>query len=340
MKYKLLSASTNAEVNIGDYIQALSSAQFLPSIDGFIQRELLSSYNGGEAAMIMNGWYMHHPENWPPPSTIKPLFVAFHINSSAKNALLRNESIEYLKKYEPIGCRDRETMRLLKQKGVDAYFSGCMTLTLGEKYKNPVKEDKCYFVDPYFITNWTLGNIIKNGIYLALHWKSISIIARKYPENKSLLRKKMILTAFYREYSKLFTKDTLINAEYINQQSVAIKQRHATEESYLKESEALVKKYAAAKLVVTSRIHCALPCLGLETPVIYTKNSSQSEESACRFDGLEELFTVLTWDKGKLYPKFAMNGKISINNPPLNKLNWKPLATDLIKRAKSFLEHI
>jgi hypothetical protein len=150
----------------------------------------------------------------------------------------------------------------------------------------------------------------------------------------------MILTAFYREYSKLFTKDTLINAEYINQQSVAIKQRHATEESYLKESEALVKKYAAAKLVVTSRIHCALPCLGLETPVIYTKNSSQSEESACRFDGLEELFTVLTWDKGKLYPKFAMNGKISINNPPLNKLNWKPLATDLIKRAKSFLEHI
>ena len=39
MKYKLLAVSTEREVNIGDYIQALASAQFLPHIDGFIQRE-------------------------------------------------------------------------------------------------------------------------------------------------------------------------------------------------------------------------------------------------------------------------------------------------------------
>ncbi len=105
----------------------------------------------------------------------------------------------------------------------------------------------------------------------------------------------------------------------------------------MKEAEALVKKYAAAKLVVTSRIHCALPCLGMETPVIYTKDAGQSEASACRFDGLEELFTVLTWDKGKLLPQFEMKGKLSLQNHPSNKTNWKPLALDLIRRVKNFL---
>lgn len=337
MTYKLLSVSTESGVNIGDYIQALSSAQFLPSLDGFVQREELSDYTGEEAKMIMNGWYMHHPEKWPPSPKIDPLFVAFHMNSLAKDSLLREGSIQYFKKHEPIGCRDRETMRLLQQKNVDAYFSGCMTLTLGEKYKNPVKEDKCYFVDPYFVTEWSFINIIKSSLYLLANWGDISIIAKKYPENKSSLRKKMILTAFHREYSKMFTRDTLLNAEYINQQSIDIQQSHESEESYLAEAERLVKKYATAKLVITSRIHCALPCLGMETPVIYTKDAGQSEASACRFDGLEELFTVLTWDKGKLYPQFEVNGKLSVNNHPANKTNWKQLAASLIKSVKQFL---
>lgn len=43
MKYKLLAVSSEDQVNIGDYIQALASAQFLPSMDGFIQREELKA---------------------------------------------------------------------------------------------------------------------------------------------------------------------------------------------------------------------------------------------------------------------------------------------------------
>lgn len=84
MNYKLLSVSTEGQVNIGDYIQALASKQFLPHLDGFIQREELKGYNEEECKVIMNGWYMHHPENWPPSNKIIPLYVAFHINSLAK----------------------------------------------------------------------------------------------------------------------------------------------------------------------------------------------------------------------------------------------------------------
>lgn len=337
MKYKLLSVSTEEQVNIGDYVQALASAQFLPQIDGFIQRERLKDYDGEECKVIMNGWYIHHPEQWPPSNKIRPLYVATHFNTLAKDTLLNNISISYLKQHEPIGCRDYFTRDLLIKKGINAYFSGCMTLTLGYKYKSKEKEDKCYFVDPYFITKWNLTNIIRNIIYLAFHWNSISLISKKYPETKKGLRKKMILTTFFREYSKIFTKETLLNAEYICQQSAYYKNNFKTDYERFQEAERLIHKYAKAKLVVTSRIHCALPCLGLETPVIYTENANQSDASACRLGGLRELFTIASWNKNHLIKDFPITGKISMNNHPNNKNNWKVLADKLMQTCQSFI---
>lgn len=339
MRYKLLSIRGEKETNIGDYVQALASAQFLPQVDGFINRETLKSYNEEDCKVIMNGWYMHHPEQWPPSKKIIPLYVAIHFNTLAKEKLLSAESISYLKKHEPIGCRDTYTQDLLTKKGVNAYFSGCMTLTLGYKYKvgNNQRENKCYFVDPYFRTHWTTFTLLQNLYYLLLHWKPISIISSKYPENKKGLRKKLILTTFYREYSKIFTKDTLMNAEYICQQNTYYKKQFKTDEDRLQEAERLVRKYAKAKLVVTSRIHCALPCLGLETPVIYTEDAAQSEASACRFGGLRELFTILKWDNNKLVPNFEIKQKLSINNHPTNKILWEKYAKNLIETCKKFI---
>jgi hypothetical protein len=49
----------------------------------------------------------------------------------------------------------------------------------------------------------------------------------------------------------------------------------------------LLEKYAMASLVVTSRLHCALPCLAFGTPVILI--ASAADET--RFPGLDELVT-------------------------------------------------
>ena len=53
MKYFLLSVSKNEKlksVNIGDYVQALASAQYYPRVDGFLDRdEDLKDYDGEEA---------------------------------------------------------------------------------------------------------------------------------------------------------------------------------------------------------------------------------------------------------------------------------------------------
>ena len=54
-----------------------------------------------------------------------------------------------------------------------------------------------------------------------------------------------------------------------------------------------MKKYAKAKLVVTTRIHCALPCLALGTPVILV-NSSYDDK---RFDGLYNLLNTVGKNK-------------------------------------------
>jgi len=338
MNYKLLAVSCDM-VNIGDYVQALASSQFYPRIDGFIEREFVHEYNGEPSRVIMNGWYQHNPTHWPPSGNIEPLYVAVHINSTAREKMLCNESIKYFKLHEPIGCRDTATRDMLKEKGVDSYFSGCMTLTLGKKYRSEEKDGKVYFVDPYFVTNWNLKNKIKNAVFLFFHYSKIKKIAAKHPDPKTGLRKMMIITTFFREYRKIFTDETLLNAEYICQQSKHWKEDFPTNEERLKEAERLVKGYAKAALVVTSRIHCALPCLGLETPVIYTENAQQSEASACRFGGIRELFTILKWDKNHLEPEYSITGKISArNNLPVNKNNWKPIADQLISRCSEWIK--
>ena len=341
MKYKLLSLdsviNSNHQTNIGDYIQALAAAQFLPSVDGFIDRERLKSYDGEECAVIMNGWFMHHPEQWPPSSKIHPLFLAFHINSLAKDVLLSDDSIAYLKAHEPIGCRDTNTADMLNAKGVNAYFSGCLTLTLGFKFKSSARDGKYYFVDPCFYTKWTLGTVLKNAVHYALHFGDINRIARKYPSHKSLLRKGMILTTFYREYRKVFSRRILLDAEYIIQQS-DIYNRYTTDEARLQEAERLVRCYARAKMVVTSRIHCALPCLGLETPVIFTIDENQSEASSCRFGGLTELFNKLVWNGQALEADCSLPPVVDYDNIPQNLPSWKMLAENLMNTCKKHFQ--
>ena len=84
---------------------------------------------------VCNGWYHHsafktdlefgYPEN------INPIFVSFHLNKSSQ---LRPEMIRYLKSNQPIGCRDWTTVYMLKSQGIQAFFSGCLTMTIGDLY--------------------------------------------------------------------------------------------------------------------------------------------------------------------------------------------------------------
>ncbi|XP_023930745.1 uncharacterized protein LOC106160056 [Lingula anatina] len=59
----------------------------------------------------------------------------------------------------------------------------------------------------------------------------------------------------------------------------------------------LMEQYSRAKLVLTSRIHFALPCLAMEIPVVFVKTALSPKGERDRTDGLTELFHTVTVDK-------------------------------------------
>jgi hypothetical protein len=152
-----------SSVNVGDYIQSLAALNIYKkiieekfntsfgidefinlvlenNIDGFnfvfIKRDNLheqSQYQGLDNIItIMNGWWM-----WPfnknkelsfdIPKNLKPIFTSFHIYD---NNLLNEKNIKTFEKFQPIGCRDIDTLNKLKSKNIDCFFSGCLTTTI------------------------------------------------------------------------------------------------------------------------------------------------------------------------------------------------------------------
>ena len=65
MKYGLFEYTTE---NIGDEIQSIAARRFLPSVDYYFNRDSIDDTDTGadEVKLIMNGWYTHKPENFPP----------------------------------------------------------------------------------------------------------------------------------------------------------------------------------------------------------------------------------------------------------------------------------
>ncbi len=337
MKYKLLSIDGKSINNIGDYVQALASAQFLPQIDGYINREALADYDGEECKVIMNGWYMHDSKQWPPSSKIHPLLVSMHINKTVSDDMLKNEGLAYFKKYSPIGCRDTNTQQLLQSKGVNAFFSGCMTLTLGRTYKTTSKGDKVCFVDPSIPLRGGSWLYAKDVLFLMFNISLVKSIAKKMTISQNKIKNVIISARFARLYSKLFTKETLKDAEYISQENSFY--ASLNNDTKLLEAEKLVKLYAQARLVVTKRIHCALPCLGLETPVYFLQNIDDSEISTCRFGGLADLFNRIFVGSDGLKAEFDHKGKLSKDNIVENKDLWKSLADNLSKICADFVDN-
>lgn len=343
MKKSLIVVSTgvNGKINIGDYIQALAAKQFIGDADLFLERETeLKDYAGDEVMMIMNGWYMNHPENWPPSDKIIPLFVALHINVCGLPLFLSKESIEYFKKHQPIGCRDTNSVKLLKNKGVDAYFSGCLTLTLGEKYRSTIRGNDVYIVEPFCETSGLIAHhkveSLKTFLYLAIHFSSVKKITKKKGERGL---KALFYNAFYlKKYSQAFDYKMLVEANYVNQYNFEIQQKYPTHQEKFQYAESLLKKYASAKCVITSRIHCALPCLGLGTPVIFVEKTLDDECSKSRFGGLLNLFNVMTWT-GLRLQNMLHSGKINVDNFPENKDSWREIADKLIEKCKEFTKN-
>ena len=148
--------------NLGDEIQTLAALRLLPPVNDFINREGLNAPAwDDQRKLLLNGWFMHRPESWPPSDRIVPLLISMHITQFApeldadnlskinpQERILSGPGLEYLKRWMPVGARDTATLRMLQESGVDSYFSGCLTLTFDERGQHEAGE-KIYCVDSH-----------------------------------------------------------------------------------------------------------------------------------------------------------------------------------------------
>ncbi len=274
--------------NIGDDIQSYAACRFLPSIDYIVDRENMDTFGFGKnqetVSIIMNGWFMYNKFNWPPASSINPLLLSMHFSQrdyyGVGDRFLDSIGGDYLRYYGPVGARDHATKELLDSKGINAYYSGCLTLTLQPE---------------------ETGSKSGNVILVDLEDVDTDALKQIYPST---------------EFVEL--------THYVNPNEY----RNVTGTDRLDAVRELLKKYQGAKCVVTSRMHCALPCLALGTPVLLV----YKQENLNRFQAFFPLLHVAETGTLTRIKEF-----FDIENPPNNSEEYLSIRTDLEDRCLEFI---
>lgn len=252
------------------------------------------------------------------------LFISDHISPGIFERLLRPKVIEYLKDYA-IGCRDIRTLKLLRSKGVDAYFSGCLTLTLDTGYgklKHMKSSDKILIVD---LDSQALDslpkNIIENSVLVSNYLfkpplENVSTFLRRVPQP---LRSIIKSIATFRYGRKIIN-----NINFSKAKKFSIEER-------FKIAEMRLYEIATARLVLTSRLHVALPAIAFGTPVILIRRNFSDP----RFNPYLKFIPHHTVEEFR-----EIAHSINYNKPPRNP-HQDELATlkrNLVKTVKDFLK--
>jgi hypothetical protein len=73
-------AGPDGRFNLGDDIQVLAAQRFMTDSSELIDKNKLNISSDQPGKIIMNGWFMHDAENWPPAPQLEPLLTSFHMN--------------------------------------------------------------------------------------------------------------------------------------------------------------------------------------------------------------------------------------------------------------------
>lgn len=260
----MLKDSACAFMNLGESIQYIAMDGIMRSI-GLPEEDMpdvtandVKNYVGDP--LILPGKFIlnDRPINnvIPFADDVYPIFIS--------SVMLRNEAVapalvEYLKKHEPIGCRDEQARTMLRELGIRAYLMGCFTMCLPRRRKEP-ENGKVFFVD----TSENLEPFIPEELK-----KDAVRISHAIP-----------VTA---------TEITPEEDDRLNAIGAGLLKRYADE----------------AKLVVTSRLHAAAPCLAMGIPVILA-----SDNIDFRYGWLDKFIPIHTLDE---YPS----------------IDWAPAAVDV-----------
>lgn len=190
-------------INIGDNLQFMAIdylySRFLPDIDKIVRLQMNElKYYQGETLVLPLNWalfdaHFMNGDKIAISDYIVPVYLGMTIESIYYKEDYFNEyNIAYLRRFEPIGCRDQHTVDVLSKYGIRAYLNGCMTSIFPKRRKG--KYNKVFFVDaPISLQNY-IPNVIKQNFEV--------VTQQYYFENdmdiKSILN---IIKAQYHKYA-------------------------------------------------------------------------------------------------------------------------------------------
>lgn len=341
--------------NVGDYIQSIAQRQFIKDKEWqYVDIERLSDFKSEEKVnLIMNGWFTWDCSKFLPPICINPLFISFHLTPPKEKEFFTPEITAYLKKHEPIGARDVLTKEIMEAHGIKSYFSGCLTLTLGKDYFTGVHDGNILIVDPYVEfggdkSKNLLIRVVRSFYFLMKNIRKAKLLSHKYIHQKptpiSIISSKfdhLLETAtFYEIYSKRFSDSILFNANYVT----AIIDNYLSNEEKFEKADEMLKQYARAKFVLTSRLHVAFPCIAVGTKNIFVMPSTETEEKdvkrySGRLKGLEDTVNIMEYRDCHLKNiNFDLTPVVSESNLPSNKDGYRKYYDLLTEKIEKFLK--
>jgi hypothetical protein len=139
-------------MNLGDPLQSLPVINLyremgIPEEDIIpVDRFDTANYDGEKVILLVNGpeHYEHMCYNTyflPFSQNINPVFISLYLRRK-----INEEEKNYLRKHGPIGCRDEYTMKFMQEQGIEAYLSGCLTVTFPRRKKTEY-QSKVFLID-------------------------------------------------------------------------------------------------------------------------------------------------------------------------------------------------
>lgn len=278
--------------NIGDDIQSYVAIKFLPRIDYYIEREKLDLFVPNKKEQVL--------------TIMNGWFLHSKINFPLSPYIYPIYISTHFSTYNSGGITD-EYLNDYSKKHLDKYAPiGCRdTGTMNLLNKKNIKN--------YFSGCLTLtiekDSKVKKKDYICI--VDIDEQAEKY------------IYENFADTTKIIKKTHRLNKD---------KNKILSWEERFKNVKQLLDVYQGAKLVITSRLHCALPCLALGTPVLLLYDEDK-EYTKDRLSDYAKLVNSLSTKE------FLKSGKEKINSHIENPKQYMKIRRNITKKVQELIEN-
>ena len=281
-------------LNIGDDIQSYAASLLLPRVDYYIEREHLDVFRPEEEEpvnAIINGWMLNNKLGWPVSTCINPLYISIHFVEN-DNLLVGTDFLD------GIGGEDLKAHEPI----------GCRDTETQKILES--KGIKTWFSGCLTLTLPCMAEKHPEKDYVCLTDVSddvVEYVKKKYPEL---------------EIREIEHEPSSHMSDYNFDMGWPKRFERVKE---------LLKIYQNAKAVITTRLHCAMPCLAMQTPVLLLQPENVFDSG--RFEGLVSL-THHCSEEDFLFEKVNFD----LENPPKNREDYLPIRNKLIETVSNFIK--